>query len=216
MREARGHYKFRESQIRKIANLGILPRSYDVAQAIPEGHKFTVDDLVWMDEAGILETDARLELIDGVIFEMAPIGRPHGNRVSDVARAFWERMSREIRVYIGSTIRLSDYTGPQPDIALLTPESSRDERNVPGPEDILLIVEVSDSTLPRDRREKTRRYAESGIPELWILMVKSEKVEVHRQPTPEGYADVRHCRRGDALTIQALPSVHLTVDDLLQ
>ncbi len=216
MREVIGKYKFRAHQLAEMTNRGIVPMGYGENAQSLESCKFTVDDLVRMAELGILDPDDRVELIDGVIVEMAPIGRPHGNRVSDVARAFWENGPRNVRVYIGSTIRLNDQTGPQPDIALLTPQASRDEENIPRPEDILLIVEVSDSTLRTDRIDKARRYAESGIPELWILIVETEEIEVSRQPTPDGYADVRRYRRGETLTVEALPGVRLAVDELLQ
>ena len=215
MRDILRRYKFSPAQRREMVKMGILPKSYDAGNPFPASHKLSVDDLVRMAEAGILDQENGVELIDGVIVEMAPIGRPHGNRVSGVARAFWERVPRNIRVYIGSTIRLNDQTGPQPDIALLTPEASLDEVNVPRAEDILLIVEVSASTLRTDRGEKARRYAQSGIPELWIFVLAEDEVEVSRQPTPEGYGDVQRYRRGDTLTIQALPEVRLTVDELL-
>lgn len=107
-------------------------------------------------------------------------------------------------------------TGPEPDIALLTPEASRDAENIPRPEGVLLVVEVAGSSLRTDRGGKARRYAQNGIPELWIFILASDEIKVCRQPTPEGYAYVRRYRRGDTLTIQALPDVRLAVDDLLQ
>ena len=218
MRKVIGQYTFSDEQrkLAKTLNPDSPTSQYAGELTGAMARKFTVDEFVQMAEAGVFDTDDLVELIDGVVVEMAPIGRPHGNRVSDVARAFWERVPREIRVYIGSTIRLNDQTGPQPDIALLTPESSRDESNVPRPEDILLIVEISASALRNDRDDKARRYAQGGIPELWILVVASDEIEVSRQPTPDGYANVQRYRRGDTLTIQALPDVRLTVDELLQ
>lgn len=218
MRDVIGRYKFSEEQ-REIAQS--LKPAIHVAQYSGErkgqpARKFTVEEFVRMAEAGIFDLDHRVELIDGVVMEMAPIGKPHGNRVSDIVEALVPKKPGNVRIYIGSTIRLDDGTGPQPDIALLTPESSRDEENIPRPKDILLIVEVADSTLRTDRNDKAKRYAQSGIPEMWILIVASEEIEVRRQPTPEGYADVQHYRRGETLTIQALPDVRVAVDDLLQ
>ena len=90
------------------------------------------------------------------------------------------------------------------------------EENIPGPEGVLLVIEVSDSTARTDRGEKARRYARSGIPELWVFVLEADEVEVSRQPTPEGYADVWTYRRGDTLTIQELPEVQFSVDELLQ
>jgi Uma2 family endonuclease len=178
--------------------------------------KFTVDELVRMADLGILDSDVRVELIDGVLLEMAPTGRPHGNGVSNIARAFWEKCPRNVQVYLGSTVRLSDDTGPQPDVALLRPEASFESDHVPRADELLLVVEVAGSSLRTDRTEKALRYAQSGIPELWIFVLETDEIEVSRQPTPEGYADVQTYRRGDTMGIQELPDVRLTVDELLQ
>ena len=121
-----------------------------------------------------------------------------------------------IEVNIQATIRLSDRTAPEPDIALLTPEASLDEENIPASQGILLIVEIADSSLRTDRGPKALRYAQSGIPELWIFILDTGEIEVSRQPTPDGYADMRRYRRGDTLTVQALPDVRFAVEELLQ
>ena len=218
MRDPIGRYEFTDEQ-RKLARtlkLG-FPAGQNPGEhkALPT-YKFTADEYMRLAEAGVLSREDRVELVDGVIVNMAPTGRPHGRRTHRIARLFGRILPDDIEISVQSTIRLNNLNAPEPDIALLTPEASLDEQNIPRPEDILLIVEVSDSTLPRDRREKARRYAESGIPELWILMVKTEEIEVHRQPTPSGYANAQRYRRGDTLTIQALPGISLAVDDLLQ
>ena len=215
MRDVKGRYKFSESQERVLAESGLLPSKSATKTLSVASHKFTVDELVRMAELGILETDVRVELIDGVLLEMAPTGRPHGNGVSSIARAFWENCPRNVQVYLGSTVRLTDYTGPQPDVALIRPEASFQKENVPRAEDILLVVEVAGSSLQRDRGEKARRYADSGIPELWIFVLENDEIEISRQPTPDGYADVQVYRRGDTLTIQALPGTQFSVGDLL-
>ena len=218
MRNTIGRYVFNDEQrkIAKTANLDVTNLLYSGEQKGLATRKFTVDEFVRLGEAGIFSPDDRVELIDGVVFEMAPIGKPHGARISIVLQELMDKIPRNIMKYSQSTIRLSDGSGPDPDIALLTPEASLDRENIPRPEDILLIIEIADSTLPRDRRQKARRYAESGIPELWIFVLADEEIEVHRQPMPGGYADVRRYRRGDALTIQALPEVRLPVDEMLQ
>ena len=218
MRDVIGRYVFsdEQSKIARKLKLDIPAQQYSGEQKGLPPRKFTVEEFARMGEAGIFEPDVRVELIDGVIFEMAPIGKPHGARISIVLQELMDRIPRNIMKYSQSTIRLSDGSGPEPDIALLTPEASLDRENIPHPEDILLIIEISDSSLRIDRGEKARRYAESGIPELWIFPLTDDEIEVHRQPTPEGYADVQRYRRGDTLTIQALPGVRLAVDELLQ
>ena len=216
MRDTIGRYKLNEEQLLVLADAGLLPPDSTMKSRGLAGRKFTVDDLLRMAEIGIFHSsDARVELIDGVLFEMAPDGRPHGNGVSRTATAFVRLVPDTVQVYLGSTVRLTDLTGPQPDVALLRPEASFESENVPRADDILLVVEVSDSSLRTDRREKARRYAQSGIPELWILAVGNNEVEVSRQPTAQGYADVQVYRRGDTLTIQNLPGIEIAVDDLL-
>ena len=217
MRDVIGRYAFSDEQGRIARKLKLdIPAQGHIGEhkGLPL-RKFTVEEFVRMGEAGIFEPDGRVELVDGVIVEMAPIGRPHGHRTNRIVRTFGRLLPDDIEVSVQSTIRLNDWTGPEPDIALLTPEASLDTENIPRPEGILLVVEVAGSSLRTDRGEKARRYAQSGIPELWIFILASDEVEVHRQPTPEGYADVRRYRRGDTLTIQALPGVRLTVDELL-
>ena len=216
MRDEIRQYKFNADQYRAMTKAGILSSEYAEKSRYRASHKFTVEEFVRMAEVGILDPDDRVELIDGVIVEMAPTGRPHGHRTHRIARIFGRILPEDIEVSIQSTIRLNDRTAPEPDIALLTPDASLDEENIPRPEGILLVAEVADSSLRTDRGDKARRYAQSGIPELWIFILASDEVEVCRQPTPEGYAEVRRYRRGDTLTIQALPEVRLTVDELLQ
>ena len=215
MRDVIGQYKFSADQYRAITKAAILTSEHAEKSWHRASHKFTVDEFVRMAKVGILNPDDRVELIDGVIVEMAPTGRPHGRRTHRLARLFGRLVPEEVEVSIQSTIRLSDRTAPEPDIALLTPEASLDEDNIPASQDILLIVEIADSSLRTDSTEKALRYAQSGIPELWIFVLDSDEIEVSREPTPEGYADVRLCRRGDTLTIQTLPDVRIAVDELL-
>ena len=215
MRKAIGRYKFSESQHHALADSGLLPleslkKSHSLAS-----HKFTVDEYVRMAVIGVLSREDRVELVDGVILEMAPIGRPHEHRVNRLARLFARVVPDNIEVNIQGTIRLNDTTGPEPDIALLTPQASLDVENIPGPEGVLLVIEVADSSLRTDRGDKARRYAENGIPELWIFILQADEIEVSRQPTPDGYAHVQRYRQGDTLTIQAVPDIRFTVDELL-
>ena len=215
MRKAIGRYKFSENQHHALADSGLLPlESLKKFQSLAS-HKFTVDEYVRMAEIGVLSREDRVELVDGVILEMAPIGRPHEHRVNRLARLFARVVPDNIEVNIQGTIRLNDTTGPEPDIALLTPKASLDVENIPGPEGVLLVIEVADSSLRTDRGDKARRYAQNGIPELWIFILQADEIEVSRQPTPDGYAHVQRLRRGDTPTIEALPEVRLTVDELL-
>ena len=216
MRKMIGRYKFSDSQQLALVHAGLLPSDLSRKSRPLVSRKFSVDEYMGMVDIGVLSKDDRVELVDGVIVEMAPIGKPHGARISIVLQALMDIVPRNIMKYSQSTIRLDDGSGPEPDIALLTPLASMDRENIPGPEDILLVIEIADSSLRADRNQKARRYAASGIPELWIFVLETDEVEVCRQPTPEGYADVQVYHRGDTLTIQELPDVRIAVGELLQ
>ena len=215
MRDVVGKYQFREDQCREMTKHGFWPKSYHGGYPPPPS-KFTVDEVVRMAETGVLGEDDRVELIDGVLVEMARTGRPHGHRTHWVARVFGRKVPENVEVSVQSTVRLNDWTAPEPDIALLTPEASQDKVNLPGPRDILLVVEIADTTVATDRTNKARLYARSGIPELWIFILPSDEIEVYRTPTPRGYKRVQRYRRGDTLTVEALPGIQFPVDELLQ
>lgn len=217
MREIIGPYQFTP---RQLAQLDAQPAGARKEKTRPKPKTFQVNEYLKLAEQGVLHPDARVELINGVVMQMAPIGRPHGHKVNRIARIFGRLLPDNIEINIQSTIRLDDQrlgdqSGPEPDIALLTPQASQDRQNIPGPQDILLIVEVSASSLRTDRTNKALRYAQNGIPELWIFPLESDEIEVSRQPTPQGYAHIQRYRRGDTLTIQALPQIRLTADELL-
>ena len=215
MRSIIGKYKFSAGQYRAMNKVGIIPT--DPPKKAPDlmSRRFTVDEYMRMAEVGVLDSDDRVELIDGVITEMAPTGRPHGRRTHRIARMFGRIVPEDVEISIQSTIQLNDHSAPEPDIALLNRRASLDEENIPRAEDILLVVEVAESSLRSDRGPKARRYAQSGIPELWIFDLADGEIEVSREPTPQGYADIRRYRPGDTLTIQSLPEIRITVDQLL-
>ena len=215
MRKAIGRYRFSERQHRDLAEAGLLRFETAAKSLTTESRKFTVDEYMKMAEIGVLGKEDRVELVDGVVLEMAPVGRPHELRVNRLVRLFASAVPDNVEVSIQGTIRLNDMSGPEPDIALLTPQASMDVVNIPSPEGIMLVVEVAGSSLRTDRTEKALRYAQSGIPELWIFILDTDEIEVSRQPTPEGYADVRLYRRGDTLTIHELSGIAFNVDDLL-
>ncbi len=215
MRKTIGRYKFTERQHSVLAEAGLLSPKSTAKSAARSPRKFTVDEYMQMVELGVLGKEDRLELVDGVILEMAPVGRPHEIRVNRLVRLFARAVPENVEVSIQGTIRLNDLSGPEPDIALLTPAASQDAVNLPSPEGVILVVEVAGSSLLTDRRDKARRYAESGIPELWIFALENDEIEVSRQPTPDGYANVQTYRRSDTLTIQGLPNIQFRVDDLL-
>ncbi|MBI1963522.1 MAG: Uma2 family endonuclease [Candidatus Rokubacteria bacterium] len=178
--------------------------------------QFSVKDYHRMIETGILTKDDRVELLEGEIVEMAPIGNPHQATVDRLTRLFISRLGERVIVRIqGPVLLASVESEPQPDVALLMPRSDFYSTRRPEPEDILLLVEVMDTSVEKDRRVKLPLYARAGIAETWLVDLNAERVEVNRGPGAAGYAETRIVGRGERTTIQAFPDVALTVADLL-
>lgn len=177
--------------------------------------RFTVEDYHRMAETGILCRADRVELIDGEVVEMSPIGPGHGFWVAVLVRRLVGDLPERAVVWIQTSIRLDWHHEPEPDLAVLRPPATRYRSRLPGPEDILLLIEVADTSLAYDREVKLPLYARLGIPEVWIADVEGETVEVYRVPAPGGYPAVARVGRGGLLIPQAFPDIALAVDDLL-
>jgi len=185
--------------------------------AVPIQKRFvTLDEYHRMAEDGVFPPDARLELIRGEIVEMSPIGPGHSASVRRFIRNFSARLSAYAMVDAQNPILLREQESePQPDLALLRLRDDFYSTGTPAPEDVLLVVEVADSSLSYDRTVKMHLYAESGIPESWLVALTSGTIFVYRQPSPEGYKDVRACRRGETISPEMFPDVRFTVDEIL-
>ncbi|HLT47219.1 MAG TPA: Uma2 family endonuclease [Rubricoccaceae bacterium] len=170
----------------------------------PRERLFTVDEYYAMARAGILGPEDRVELIEGRIVAMSPIGHRHASSVSRLTRFFVRHADAFAVVWIQSPVRLSTRTEPEPDLALLVPKDAYAARH-PRPEEVLLLIEVADTTLAYDRDTKLPLYAREGVREVWIVALPEERVHVYRRPTPEGYAEHAVFERGAALRAGALP-----------
>lgn len=178
-------------------------------------YRFSVDDYEQMIEFGILDENRRIELIRGEIIDKMPIGDRPMAGVNRLNRCLSRGVGDRAIVSVQNPIRFPD-SEPEPDVALLRPREDFYESGKPRPADVLLIIEVADTTVDYDRDEKRPLYAEAGVPEYWIVNLIDDAVEVHRQPRPDGtYADVRVLRRGQQLDIAALPGLTITVDAVL-
>jgi Uma2 family endonuclease len=177
-------------------------------------HRFTREDYHRMAETGILRPDARVELIDGDIVEMSPIGRRHNSRVDWCTRTFTRALGERAIVRVQGSIVLDDNGEPEPDLVLLRPRVDFYAEKDATPEDVLLIVEVADSSEPYDRRTKAPLYARHGIPEYWLLDLNRHTLTRYLDPTPDGYATTRVYRRGEALSPLAFPDLTLAVDEV--
>src|SRR5579859_4835224 len=165
-------------------------------------------------KAGILGEDDRVELIDGEVRVMSPIGKAHLGIVNNYVALLVPLVGKTAVVSPQNPIQLNDMSEPQPDIVLLRYRDDRYTKKMPMPADVLLIIEISDSTLAYERLEKLPRYALAGIPEVWITDVESEAIECHTEPQGDQYLTKQTFKRGQSITVQALPNVTLTVDSI--
>jgi Uma2 family endonuclease len=180
----------------------------------PRRHRLTVADYYRMGEAGILAPDARVELIDGEIIDMAPIGSAHAWAVLQLDYLLKETVAGKALVLVQGPIVLGDHSAPQPDLALLRPRGEHYRSSLAGPRDVLLIVEVAQSSLRFDRDDKVPLYARHGIPEVWLVDLKAKRLMRYRNPQQGAYASVDQPDLGSPLEIAALPEARLDLSTL--
>jgi Uma2 family endonuclease len=174
-------------------------------------YRFTSAEYHRMAELGILSPDARIELIDGVIIEMSPIGRRHLACVDRLSKLFNSQLGDAVIVRTQSSVVLGDGREPEPDIALLRFRADFYAEVAETPADVLLIVEVADSSLEYDRRTKAPLYARHGVPELWIADLNRECLLMFRDPTPLGYASTQVLRTEEQLSPLAFSDLAIRV-----
>jgi len=168
-----------------------------------------------MNQAGILSEDDRVELVEGELIEMSPIGRRHTACVRRLINILSQLLAELAIVDAQNPIILNNLSEPQPDIALLKPRADFYESGHPQPKDIFLLIEVADSSLEYDRDVKIPLYASSGITEVWLVDIYEQVIIVYRYPTENGYSEIKTLNRGEKMSIQAFPEIHLVVDDIL-
>lgn len=176
---------------------------------------FTRKEFYAMADAGILSETDRVELLKGVIFSMAPIGNRHAACVDRVANDVGVRVQPDAIFRVQSPLTLDDDTELQPDFMLLAPRQDHYDFGHPGPEDVLLLVEVADSSVGYDRQTKVPQYAAAGIAEVWLVDLETDQVESHSEPSPEGYRSVRRHIHGETLAPIALPDLAVEVTRIL-
>lgn len=181
----------------------------------PKRYRFTRADYHRMAQTGILAPNARVELIDGEIIEMNPIGRRHKASVDRLTRIFVPGVGAAAIVRVQSSIVLDDFGEPEPDLVLLRFRADFYAESDEAPEDVLLVVEVADTSESYDRRTKAPQYARHGIVELWIVDLNRDRITRYVDPTPDGYAATQVFRRGESLSPLAFPNLMLAVDDVL-
>jgi Uma2 family endonuclease len=180
----------------------------------PTRHKLSVEDYHKLGEAGILSEDSRVELIEGELIDMAPIGGPHMGLVNRLTRLLVPAVGDLGVVSIQNPVTLPPDSEPQPDVAILKPGADSAGSTVPLPDEVLLLIEVADTTIAYDRNTKLKLYAKAGVVEVWIVNVQSKCVEVYRQPTISGYLRKLDVGLGDSVSPLSLPMVELRVANI--
>lgn len=177
--------------------------------------KFDVRDYYRLAEAGILREDDHVELIEGEIVTMVPIGSGHSGAVAALTYVFMHAAGSRATVVGQHPLRLSDISEPQPDVMLLKPRADFYRSGHPTAADVLLLIEVAQSSLRYDRGVKLPLYARHGVPEVWIVDLANRVVEVHRDPQPDGYAGSATFGPGEMLEPALLPGLRLPVVDAI-
>jgi Uma2 family endonuclease len=176
---------------------------------------FTLDTYHRLGELGIFHEDDRVELLDGQIVQMTPIGGRHAACVIRVSDLLSRRVDRETTVSVQNPLVLAERWEPKPDIAVLRRPGGLAGAWLPNARDVLLIVEVADTLLERDRDIKIPRYAEAGVPEAWLVDLTADHLDAHRKPLGGEYTEVIRLARGDLVRPAALPDIEVSVSEIL-
>lgn len=177
-------------------------------------HRFDVDEYQRMHEAGILTEQDRVELLDGEIVEMHAIGSRHFAAVLQLSELLIPPLIGRALVSVQAAVHLTRFSMPEPDLAVLRPRDDRYAGGLPEAADLLLIIEVADSSLRKDRTAKMPLYAMARIPELWIVDLTANAVDVHREPRGNRYASVTH-RTDGSIAPLAFPELQLELAAIL-
>jgi Uma2 family endonuclease len=180
----------------------------------PQHHAISAQEYLRMGEAGVFSPDARLELIEGEIIEMAPIGSAHAGAVNVLTRLFVQLAGDRAVVSVQNPLVLGNRSVPQPDLTLLRSRNDSYSRTHPAAADVLLIVEVSDSTLAFDTGTKVPLYARKGVPEVWVIDLRERVVRVYRDPGASGYKTDFRAAGDEQLAALAMPELVITPAEL--
>jgi Uma2 family endonuclease len=184
--------------------------------AIPAAtpHRFTLEDYHRMAEVGVLRDDDRVELVEGEIVEMSPIGSRHAACVTALNDAFHACAINAV-IWVQCSIQFPSHSQLQPDVALLKPRPDRYASKLPQPDDVLLIIEVADSSLLYDRDTKPRLYAQAGVAEYWLIDLTQSALWVHQHPAGGRYTSMIPMRAGETVQPAGFPNCTIPVTALL-
>lgn len=192
-----------------------VPANPETVASAPRKRRFTVAEYYRMAEVGILRPEERVELIEGEIIVMPPIGPEHSGEVNRLNHRFSHLDNDRFIVHVQNPVQLGDGSEIEPDVALLRYRDDYYGAAHPTPADVLLVIEVADSSLEFDRGVKAHIYGRAGVPETWVKNLPEDCIERFTEPGPEGYSRHTVHRRGDTLSPVSLPDLELSVDELL-
>lgn len=179
-------------------------------------HRFNVTEYYRMAETGVLRPDARVELLDGRIIDMSPIGSSHAGTVKRFIRIFTKLALDRWVISAQDPLRLDDHSEPEPDFMLLKPSPDDYTSRHPKPDEVFLLVEVADASLDYDRDEKLPAYGRSGVAEVWVVNLRDQSLEIYREPHFTGYGSKAVLRAGNTVSPQAFPDAMVDVGELLK
>ena len=180
-----------------------------------EKRRFSVHEYHQMAEASILSEDDRVELIEGEILTMSPIGSRHAACVGRLNRLLNRLSGVDALVRVQDPIRLDSYSEPEPDVTLVKPRDDFYSREHPGSGDVLLLIEVADTSVERDLDVKLPLYARASIPETWLVNLPAETIEVHSRPDSGEYRETVRVKRGETVASRTIPGLEVAADDIL-
>lgn len=176
---------------------------------------FNITEYYRMAAAGVFSEDDRVELIEGEIIEMNPIGSRHAACVGRLTEFLGQSISRKAIVWVQNPVQVNDYSEPLPDVALLKRRDDFYARANPQPSEVLLIIEVADSSVEYDRDIKIPLYAAAAIPEVWLVNLAQETIESYTQPVGGAYREIRIVKRGETIASKSIPALIINADAIL-
>jgi Uma2 family endonuclease len=179
-----------------------------IAKPVPvQRYRFTVEQYHRMGELGLFAAAPRVELIHGEIIEMSPIKGPHADCVDKLAEWLIVNFHQHAVVRVQNPIALGNQSELEPDLALAIRKPEGYRQAHPVPSEVLLIIEVADTSAEKDRQIKLPLYAAAGIPEAWLVDLNASAVEVHTQPSEQGYSNIQIFRHGDVIQTPTVESL---------
>ena len=173
-----------------------------------EPHRLSLDDYERMADAGILTRESHVELIEGVIVDVAPIGSRHAGVVDQILHLIADQLASAV-LRVQNPIRLGNYSEPEPDIVLLKPRKDYYKKSHPQADDVLLIIEVADTSIDYDRKIKIPLYAEHGVPEVWLIDLNLGQIEIYLEPSNDGFRKILRPQADIALSPTLVPEIAL-------